>query len=197
MWRSLKTLLALAVVLLCIGGPVALALHIQAQTRNFHVVKEGVLYRSGQITLPGLKNLIHEYRIRTVVSLRDVDVAGDPKALLREEKYCADEEINYVTILPRPWEAPGGVGPAPVEAGVQKFREVMADPHNYPVLVHCFAGIHRTGAYCAIYRMECEHWSNDRAIDEMKAMGYTTLNGDKDILGYLTNYKPAWKGKED
>ncbi len=56
-----------------------------------------------------------------------------------------------------------------MEPGVRKFREVMSDPNNYPVLVHCTAGIHRTGAYCAIYRMEFEHWTNERAIDEVKA----------------------------
>ena len=41
---------------------------------------------------------------------------------------------------------------------------VMADPGNYPVLVHCFAGIHRTGAYCAVYRMEFERWDNADAM---------------------------------
>ena len=61
----------------------------------------------------------------------------------------------------------------------------MSDPANYPVLVHCFAGIHRTGAYCAIYRMEFDHWTNDRAIDELKAHGYYNLPEEKDILGYL------------
>ena len=53
------------------AAPVAYAFHMQAQTRNFRIVKDGVLYRSGQITLFGLKNLLHDYGIRTVVTLRD------------------------------------------------------------------------------------------------------------------------------
>jgi protein tyrosine/serine phosphatase len=67
----------------------------------------------------------------------------------------------------------------------------MADPKNYPVLVHCFAGIHRTGAYTAIYRMEFEGWSNAKAIAEVKACGYTNLDDEWDILNYLERYRPA------
>ena len=194
MRRFLPSVLCVAVVLLCIAAPVAWALHMQAQTRNFHIVKEGVLYRSGQTTLFGLKNLLHDYGIRTVVTLRDPLVAGDPTPDRAEEAYCVAEEINYVRILPRPWEAVEG--PPPVDPGVRKFREVMSDPANYPVLVHCLAGIHRTGAYCAIYRMEFEHWTNERAIDEVKAFGYTNLANEGDILGYLERYQPTWQNKE-
>ncbi len=98
-------------------------------------------------------------------------------------------------ILPNQWGDVGGS--VPVEEGVRKFRAVMNDPHNYPVLVHCFAGIHRTGAYCAIYRMEFEHWSNAQAIAEMKACGYTNLDDELDILGYLEQYRPSWMPKEE
>jgi hypothetical protein len=80
----------------------------------------------------------------------------------------------------------------PVEEGVRKFRAVLNDERNYPVLVHCFAGIHRTGAYCAIYRMEYEHWDNVQALAEMKACGYTNLDEELDILGYLEQYRPSW-----
>jgi hypothetical protein len=72
----------------------------------------------------------------------------------------------------------------------------MWDPNNYPVLVHCWAGIHRTGAYCAIYRMEFDHWTNADAIAELKSMGYDTLDKEWDILGYLENYWPSWKGPQ-
>lgn len=99
-------------------------------------------------------------------------------------------------IAPQHWEAADG-GTPPVEEGVRRFREVMADPHNYPVLVHCLAGIHRTGAYCAIYRMEFEHWTNAQAIEEVKAFGYTNLDGEEDVLGYLEHYKPTWQAQEE
>ena len=84
---------------------------------------------------------------------------------------------------------------APDEAGmrVDRFLEVMKDPSNYPVLIHCYAGIHRTGAFCAVYRMEIEHWSNKRAIDELMAAGYRTLPDDWDLLEFLETFQPTWK----
>jgi tyrosine-protein phosphatase SIW14 len=190
--RALKLLLGLAVVALCVGGPVLLAFHWQGETRHFYVVRDGVLYRSGQNTLFGLKNLLHDYGIRTVVVLRDPPVPGQTDPAQKEEEYCLKEGIHYVRIPPHHWEDPEG-GEPPVEEGVRTFRAVMSDPDNYPVLVHCFAGIHRTGAYCAIYRMEFEHWDNDRAIAELKTCGYTNLAEEGDILGYLQRYRPAWK----
>ena len=70
---------------------------------------------------------------------------------------------------------------------------LLDDERNYPVLIHCFAGLHRTGAFCAIYRMEYEHWTNDQAIAEMRACGYKDLEDEWDLLGYLESYRPTWK----
>ena len=72
----------------------------------------------------------------------------------------------------------------------------MDDPANYPVLVHCFAGIHRTGAYMAVYRMEIDRWDNDAALDELRACGYRHLDDEWDVLGYLESYRPRWKDAE-
>jgi protein tyrosine/serine phosphatase len=194
MSRSLKILVGVVVVALCIGAPVAFAVHMQAQTRNFAVVQDGVLYRSGQITMFGLKNLLHEYRIRTVVTLRGPASEGEPAPDQAEEDYCLAEEINYVRLPPAHWEST--LGPPPVEPNVETFRQVMSDPANYPVLIHCFAGIHRTGAYCAVYHMEHDHWSNDQAVHDLIAHGYYNLPEEKDILGYLRNYQPTWERKQ-
>ncbi|HEY7425742.1 MAG TPA: tyrosine-protein phosphatase [Gemmataceae bacterium] len=189
MSRVIQVSLGSLIVLSLIAAPIALAVHQQAQTRNFRMVRPGVLYRSGQMTKDGLKRILNDYRIKTVINLRDGLTARD-KA---EEEFCNSEEINFVRILPSQWGDVGGS--VPVEAGVRKFRAIMSDPSNYPVLVHCFAGIHRTGAYCAIYRMEFEHWSNARAIAEMKACGYTNLDEELDILGYMEQYRPTWMPK--
>jgi protein tyrosine/serine phosphatase len=68
----------------------------------------------------------------------------------------------------------------------------MDDPANFPVLVHCFAGIHRTGAYVAVYRMEHDRWTNAEALDELRAFGYRNLDDEWDVLGYLEQYRPRW-----
>jgi tyrosine-protein phosphatase SIW14 len=185
--RTFARALASLVILLLIAGPVLYAFHEQAQMRNFRLVREGVLYRSAQMKLPGLKRAVHDYGIRTVVSLRDATTADDRA----EEEYCRKEEMNFFRLPPRTWDTTNG--PAAAEENVSKFREIIADSKNYPILVHCFAGIHRTGAYVAVYRMEREHWTNEEAIAEVKACGYENLGEELDILTYLEKYQPSWK----
>ena len=48
----------------------------------------------------------------------------------------------------------------------------MDDPANHPVLLHCRAGLHRTGVLAAVYRMEYQGWTPAQAIDELKAYGF-------------------------
>jgi len=186
--RLLRIFLSFAIVAVIVGAPLVYKNYRDTRFRNFHVVKEGTLYRSGQMTLDGLKRILHDYRIKTVVTLRDAYYPDDAPPDQAEEAYCIKEGLNYYRIPPRPWCASDGSVPA--AKGVKVFREVMADKANYPVLVHCFAGIHRTGAYCAVYRMEFEGWNNAQAIAEMRDLGYSTLEDNWDILDYLEQYRP-------
>jgi tyrosine-protein phosphatase SIW14 len=204
MGASTRLIPGVLIGILLIGGPLAYSYHRQRNLRNFREVQEGVLYRSGQLSLAGLKQVVHDHGIRTVISLRDVHDHGDkpkatPKATPRatlppdwaEEEYCDAEAIRYFRISPKGWSADDGSVPA--EEGVRLFRRVMDDPSNYPVLLHCFAGIHRTGAFCAIYQMEYEHWTNEQALAELRAHGYTELGDEWNLLSYLQRYRPRWQ----
>ncbi|MEI7685899.1 MAG: tyrosine-protein phosphatase [Planctomycetota bacterium] len=152
--------------------------------RNVRVVKDGVLYRSAQLTIPGLQRLVYDYGIKTVVCLRDGTKANDQA----EEKYCRENSIQFVRIPPRSWSLRDD-GSAAVEQGLDAFREVMKDEKNHPILLHCFAGTHRTGAYVAIYRMDFQGWSNERAMNELRTLGYVTLDEDRNVFEFLSNYR--------
>jgi protein tyrosine/serine phosphatase len=193
MVRIVRLLLIVAVVGVIVGLPLAYASYRNANLRNFAAVKPGVLYRSGQLSLSGLERVIHDHGIRTVVTLRDAEIEGNRPPDWREEEYCRKQDIQYVRLRPREWSAPITGSPVPAEAGLKRFLAVMKDPANYPVLVHCFAGIHRTGAYMAVYRMEIDHWENAAALDELRACGYRHLDDEWDVLGYLESYRASWK----
>ena len=189
--RPVSCLLGLLVAALLVAGPWGYAHYRQIHIRNFRAVREGVLYRSGQMTITGLKAAVHERGIKTVITLRDSASANEPPPDLSEENYCLAEGLNYVRISPRSWWSPDGSIPA--EIGVRRFLEVMDNADNFPVLVHCFAGIHRTGAFCAIYRMEYDRWSNEEAIAELYACGYKYLEDEWDLRDFLKSYVPRWK----
>ena len=187
MSRLLSWMFALGILAILILGPLVYVIYRPLHVRNLRVVKDNVLYRSGQPSLMGLKDLVHDYGIRTVITLRDAMTPGEPPPSLEEERYCEAEGITYCRITPRKWAAPDGSVPA--AEGVRKFLAIMDDRANYPVLIHCFAGVHRTGAYCAIYRMEYDSWTNEEAIAEMRACGYKDLEDEWDLLGFLETYQ--------
>jgi protein tyrosine/serine phosphatase len=189
--RFFISLAGTVTVVALIFGPILFAFNEQAQMRNFRVVRPGVLYRSGQMTVQGLKRAIHDFGIRTVICLRGPASAAD----LEEEAFREAQAINFHRLAPQSWDT--SFGPAPVEENVCKFRAILNDPANNPILIHCFAGIHRSGAYCAIYRMEKEHWTNDQAIAEMATCGYSNLYDEYDVLGYLEQYRPTWTRVEN
>jgi tyrosine-protein phosphatase SIW14 len=190
--RWLQFVFAALVAALLVGGPLAYAQYKHTHLRNFHVVRDGVLYRSGQLSPDGLQRVINEYRIKTIVTLRWAYQADKRPPDIKEEEYCHKEGYNYIRMPQKNWF--GENGSVPNEENVVKWRDIMNDPANYPVLVHCFGGTHRTGAMCAVFRMEHDHWSNEQAIEEMKWYGYDNIQEELDILGYLSTYRATWLG---
>jgi protein-tyrosine phosphatase len=94
---------------------------------------------------------------------------GKPSVL--ESQLCQSLGVKYVSIdggeLVLPDAAPGTRPKA-----VDEFLRILDDPTVYPVLIHCKAGLHRTGLMTAIYRMEYEGWSTAAAVREMRANGF-------------------------
>jgi tyrosine-protein phosphatase SIW14 len=190
MRRPPSLLFGSLIALLVVGGPLGYRLYEHRTFRNFRTVRPGVLYRSGQLSRDGLMRLIHDRGIRTVISLRDATEVGHRPPDWAEEEFCLKEELYYFRLSPKLWWATEG--PAPAAENVREFLEILDNPKYQPVLVHCFAGTHRTGAYCAIYRMEYEHWSNADAMQELFVAGYDNLFQEDDVSGFLENYVPRW-----
>lgn len=152
--------------------------------RNFGVVKPGVLYRSGQLAPQAFERVLGEHQIKTVVTLRpargDVDNSD-----FHEEGICQARGIKYVRLAPQTESSD------PLEAVARGFLEVMRDPANYPVYVHCTAGRDRTGTMCAVFRMEHDRWSPEQALAEMRGFGF---DPDKDAAAtayarYILSYR--------
>jgi tyrosine-protein phosphatase SIW14 len=162
------------------GVPAAYASHRLTAWRHFRVVEEGRLYRSGQLTPAVLERVIHDHGIKTIVCLRSVAREGDTTLENAEELWCADRDVRYVRLNPTAWDSAAG------RANLDAFLRAVED--DSPILVHCFAGLHRTGVYCAVYRMERQAWTNAEAIAEMYAVGY--FQEDPSALEFLRTYVP-------
>lgn len=191
MAKRWQVVLGTAVAGLVVATPLVYSSHRHNHRRNLRVVEEGVLYRSGQLTPVGLERAIKEKEIRTLVTLRMSRVPGKPPPDAWEEDVCSALGVRHVRILPRSWN-PTGDGDVDADETVAEFLRVMEDKGNYPVLVHCFAGVHRTGAMVAAYRMEYHRWPPARALDEMVRCGFEYEEVQKPLENFVRNYRPRW-----
>src|SRR5579864_5356110 len=76
----------------------------------------------------------------------------------------------------------------PDEVALKKFFEVVLDPANQPVYIHCAFGKDRTGTMAAVYRLEVDHWTPEEALQEMEAFGYHNIY--RDLINFVRAYKP-------
>jgi protein tyrosine/serine phosphatase len=120
---------------------------------NFGEIAPGRIYRSAQPSPLFLRWLTQNHGIRTLINLR-----GETPGF--ESHYAARHGLRLIS-FDLSATAP------PSQADVARFLQVVSDPENQPVLVHCRAGVDRTGYMLALYRIEREGWTAERALHEM------------------------------
>lgn len=112
------------------------------------------LYRGAQPKPTGVEEL-KKLGIKTIVNLRNSNL---------DEKMITGSGINYFhipisSIFPR-------------KKKFARFLEIVSDPANCPVFVHCRRGADRTGTAVALYRIKVQEWKVEDAINEMVNGGY-------------------------
>lgn len=110
--------------------------------KNFGVVEEGRLYRSGQFSPAAFRKIHEQHRFRTVIDLGSYEEGsrGD-----RRNQLLADS----VGIPRYRFDLIGDATGNP-NAYAQVLR-IIKDPANQPVLVHCGAGSERTSCTVIMY----------------------------------------------
>ncbi len=141
---------------------------------NFEKVDAHV-YRGAQPTDAGFLNLA-KLGVQTVVDLQK----GGARSLA-EEKIVEAAGMRYLSVPMKGMEAPSN-------ESVAKVLAVLEDSVTGPVFVHCHRGADRTGGVIACYRIEHDHWNNDRALAEAKSMGMSWFQ--KAIQHYVEAYRP-------
>jgi hypothetical protein len=161
---------ALLLAAIALGaGWLAYQASIPFHLRRLDVVKEGMLYRSGQPTAAGIAHLADQ-RVTTVVSLRreDAPLRFGLCDVLEDNGPRESIFVNRIGARHQHWPM-GRTAFWPFFSGKQfeQFFKLIDDPANFPLAVHCIGGRHRTGTFVALYRMEYDRWDVERTMREM------------------------------
>jgi len=177
--RSKRLLRLVIIVALVLAGAAAIKYgRYQFIAKRFAVVEPGQLYRSGYLEPGPLKHVIREHKLKTILALLNNE--PDTIEQQNEEAVARDEKVKLIRIgMP-------GDGCGDFDA-LDRAADIMADPSNRPLLVHCAAGVHRTGAAYAAYRMKHCGWSFEQALAEGKKYGYP-ITDNPELVAHLREY---------
>jgi tyrosine-protein phosphatase SIW14 len=134
------------------------------------------LYRGAQPAEEGWKAL-EKLGVRAVIDLRAPGARS-----VREEKEVEAVGMKYYSVPLRPLSAPTD----------QQIRTVLAligDSNNWPVFIHCEHGRDRTGTVIACYRIQYDHWQNERALKEARLNGLSAI--EHGMKGFILRYDPT------
>lgn len=133
---------------------------------NFHIVDQNKLFRGAAPRDQGIKTLKEIYDVTTIIDLRDskkyaAQIAAEKKAA----KTLGIEHLN-ISMLAK-------VPPTPEQ--IQKFFKIIAKSPG-KIYMHCREGKDRAGIMSALYRIEKQGWTNEKAYEEMIKYGHDLLH---------------------
>ncbi|MGH7134748.1 MAG: fused DSP-PTPase phosphatase/NAD kinase-like protein, partial [Pirellulales bacterium] len=143
--------------------------------KRFQVVREGVFYRVAQPSEYGMSYLVKTVGVKTVLSVQLYDfrlrrglVSFGPPDGCRESEYVRQlgaAAVQWPMGVEKSW-------PWLTPWQFEQFFQLLDDPQNWPVAVHCQGGRHRTGTLAALFRLEYDRWDPDRALTEMYSFDF-------------------------
>lgn len=136
--------------------------------KRFGVVVPGSIYRSGKLTTAALTKVVRENDIKTVVDL-GAWVEDTPENRRANEREQATSDA--LGVERHVFQLIGDATGDPNQYA--EALEIILDPANQPVLVHCGAGTERTGCVVAMYRMYHDGLTLDEAYAEAEKAGHS------------------------
>lgn len=94
-----------------------------------------------------------------------INLENDRGPVEREKQYAESLGFQYISNPMSAFEKPD-------DAAIDALLEVMQNPENQPIFIHCLHGRDRTGLVSGLYRVFVDNWTADAAYDEMLNLGF-------------------------
>ncbi len=198
MSRALRWALIAAIIVVIVVVPVVHYRSVYAYGKRLRVVVPDRMYRSGQMTVEGFTDTVRDLHIKTLINVQDdfpdpdLELSFWDRRTMKESELCNRLHVRYVALAPDLIER--RQVPEHRPATIDQLLDLLDDESNYPILLHCKAGLHRTGVLSAVYRMEYQGWSHEEAYRELRAHGFgdwVSTSANDYITEYVLSYRPG------
>lgn len=151
---------------------------------NFHIVEKDKLYRTQQLKPEVLKKYLKRYHIKTVITLRGKSAKKNQQWWDAEEAIVKELGATFIML--------------PMSATRLSSKEELLtllkafDTAELPILIHCIGGADRTGEAAALWVLEYQKESKQKALEQLSIKyGHRKYkNSAKDFLIEI------WQGRE-
>lgn len=147
--------------------------------KHFAVHDDGLVYRSAWLEADAMEDVIEDYQIRTVVNLCNFGEMGQERWY--EERRIVKNAGARLVELPMPMSIDAS------EPVLKEHIRILADPNNYPMLVHCQHGVTRTAKMLSIYDILMRGMSGEASLSAQPLFGRDDHNVN--VRAFVRNFE--------
>lgn len=163
-----KKKLIIFILILFSAGLGGYAYYHHKKYNHFAIHEEGMMYRSAWIEPETFSELIEKYQFRTIVNLCNPGEMGEERWV--KERAAVKNAGARLIELPMPTTI------SPKDPRIAQHIEILNNPDNYPMLVHCQHGVTRTSKFLAIYDIIYRGETADESLDAQPLFGRKLQN---------------------
>ena len=139
---------------------------------------EGLVYRAAWLEPDVLDEVIEKYQIRAVVNLCNPGEMGEPR-WEGERKAVTNAGARLI-------ELPMTLNVEAEDPTISDHLEVLSDPNNYPMLVHCQHGVTRTAKFLSLYDIKYRGLSAEDSLARQPLFGRDDHNVN--VRAFVKNF---------
>ena len=171
-----------------VAGSIAYLIVQHKVLYHFAVVEKGKVYRSGTLSVNGLKWAHARSGFKTIVNLR-TNKENLQDWYKKEEDFARKNGIKLVDI-PMSRDTP------PTPEQIEHFLKIARNPENLPLIIHCHQGVTRTAMMVAVYEIAVQGKKNEDVYKKMEMFNHSfDKPGKKAVKDFILTFRETDKAK--